>query len=130
MIDLRQLEARFEQLYAQTPRIFSAPGRVNLIGEHTDYNAGFVLPIAIERRTYVAGAPRSDSRVVVHSLKLGQTAELDLSRPGPPRSGAWIDYLEGTVRALIERGFALSGANLLIDSDVPIGAGLSASAAL
>ena len=130
MIDLRLLKERFERRYQQTPRLFSAPGRVNLIGEHTDYNGGFVLPIAIEHRTFVAAAPRADRRVIVHSLTLGQTAELDLSRPGPTRRGAWIDYVEGTAQALSERGFAVSGANLLIDSDVPTGAGLSASAAL
>jgi galactokinase len=130
MIDLRAFERRFELLYDQSPRVFSAPGRVNLIGEHTDYNDGFVLPIAIERRTFVAGAPRSDGRVIVRSLTLEQTVEFDLYRPGPPRRGSWLDYIEGTARALLERGFALSGANLLIASDVPAGAGLSASAAL
>jgi galactokinase len=130
MIDLRAFQRSFESLYGQSPRIFSAPGRVNLIGEHTDYNDGFVLPIAIERRTFVAGAARSDTRVIVRSLMLEQTVEFDLSQPGPPRRGSWLDYVEGTARALLERGFALSGANLLIASDVPAGAGLSASAAL
>ncbi|HYP76871.1 MAG TPA: galactokinase [Polyangiaceae bacterium] len=130
MRDLRSFKERFQELYLQSPRLFSAPGRVNLIGEHTDYNDGFVLPIAIERRTYVAGARRSDTRVIARSLTMGQTVEFDLSQPGPKRSGSWLDYLEGTARALLERGFPLSGANLLIDSDVPAGAGLSASAAL
>ena len=58
MIDLRTFKGRFESLYGQSPRVFSAPGRVNLIGEHTDYNDGFVLPIAVEQRTFVAAAPR------------------------------------------------------------------------
>jgi len=130
MVELHALRQRFEQLYQQSPRIFSAPGRVKLIGEHTDYNDGFVLPIAIERRTFVAAAPRPDSTVVVHSLAMQQTVQFDLSRPGAVRRGSWLDYVEGTARALIERGFTLTGANLLIDSDVPRGAGLSASAAL
>jgi len=130
MSDLRALKERFELLYQQSPRVFSAPGRVNLIGEHTDYNDGFVLPIAIERRTFVAGAPRPDSRVIVRSLTLEQTVEFDLHQPGPTRRGSWLDYVEGTGRALLDRGFPLSGANLLIDSDLPAGAGLSASAAL
>src|SRR6187549_2752740 len=130
MSDLRALKERFESLYGQSPRVFSAPGRVNLIGEHTDYNDGFVLPIAIERRTFVAGAPRPDTRVIVRSLTLGQTVEFDLYQPGPTRRGSWLDFVEGTARALLERGFTLSGANLLIDSEVPAGAGLSASAAL
>src|SRR6187402_2519001 len=130
MIDLRTFKQRFESLYGQSPRVFSAPGRVNLIGEHTDYNEGFVLPIAIERRTFVAGCPRPDTRVIVRSLLLNQTVEFDLLQPGPKRRGSWLDYVEGTARALVERGFALRGVNLLIDSDVPAGAGLSASAAL
>jgi len=130
MIDLATFKERFELLYEQSPRVFSAPGRVNLIGEHTDYNDGFVLPIAIERRTFVAGARRPDARVIVRSLTLEQTVEFDLFQPGPPQRGSWLDYVEGTARALLERGFALSGANLLIHSDVPAGAGLSASAAL
>jgi len=130
MANLRALKERFEQLYLQSPRFFSAPGRVNLIGEHTDYNDGFVLPIAIQRRTVVAAAPRPDTRVIVRSLAMDQTVEFDLAQPGAPRRGSWLDYVEGTARALMERGFALTGANLLVDSDVPAGAGLSASAAL
>jgi len=130
MVDLRQLEERFEQLHQQSPRLFSAPGRVNLIGEHTDYNDGFVLPIAIDRRTFVAGAPRSDTRVVIHSLAFDQTVQFDLSEPGQRCRGSWLDYIEGTARALLALGFTVCGANLLIDSDVPAGAGLSASAAL
>jgi galactokinase len=130
MVDLRAFKERFEHLYQQSPRVFSAPGRVNLIGEHTDYNDGFVLPMAIERRTFVAGARRSDTRVIVRSRMMEQTVEFDLSQPGSTRRGSWLDYVEGTARALLERGFPLLGANLLIDSDVPAGAGLSASAAL
>jgi galactokinase len=130
MIDPRQLEQQFERQYQAGAQLFSAPGRVNLIGEHTDYNDGFVLPMAIDRRTYVAGSPRSDTRVVARSLNMDSRVEFDLAKPGPTRRGVWLDYVEGTARALIERGFALTGANLLIHSDVPAGAGLSASAAL
>jgi galactokinase len=130
MSDPQNLRRKFELRYHEAPRLFSAPGRVNLIGEHTDYNDGFVLPMAIDRRTYVAGTARADTRVVVHSLNADSTVEFDLARPGPPRRGSWLDYVEGTARALIDRGFTLRGANLLVESDVPTGAGLSASAAL
>jgi galactokinase len=130
MIDPARLRRQFEELYAETPRLFSAPGRVNLIGEHTDYNDGFVLPMAIERRTYVAGSARRDTRVLVRSLNAGSSIEFDLAQPGPKRRGSWIDYVEGTAQALLSSGFAVNGANLLIESDVPAGAGLSASAAL
>ena len=130
VVDVARLRAEFQALYSAEAQVFSAPGRVNLIGEHTDYNEGFVLPMAIERRTYVAGAPNGSSLVRVKSLTLGQSVELDLQRPGPTRRGVWNDYVEGTARALLDRGFPVVGCDLLIDSNVPTGAGVSASAAL
>jgi galactokinase len=117
-------------LYGSEPRLFSAPGRVNLIGEHTDYNDGFVLPMALERATVVAAAPRNDRRVRVRSLSLHESAEFDLDQPGPTQRGIWLDYVEGVAQSLLERGARLRGADLMIDSDVPVGAGLSSSAAL
>jgi galactokinase len=130
LFDLSKLKADFQSRYPGAVRIFSAPGRVNLIGEHTDYNDGFVLPMAIERRTYVAAAARPDRRIVAFSRTLGSFAEADLDAPGPPRRGAWIDFVEGTAQALRKRGVDVVGANLLVDSEVPTGAGVSASAAL
>ena len=130
MIDTGPLRAQFQELYGATPRLFSAPGRVNLIGEHTDYNEGWVLPMAIERRTHVAASSRADSRILVRSLNTDSSLEFDLRHPGPKQRGSWGDYIEGTAQALMQRGFTLHGANLLISSDVPAGAGLSASAAL
>jgi galactokinase len=130
VVDVQQLRSEFQKMYGQSPRLFSAPGRVNLIGEHTDYNEGFVLPMAIERRTYVAGATNGSSKIRALSLSLGHRVELDLNVPGKAKRGIWLDYLEGTARALLARGFPVVGADLLIDSDVPAGAGVSASAAL
>jgi galactokinase len=128
VLDVERLKTAFRSLYGAEPRVFSAPGRVNLIGEHTDYNEGFVLPMAIERRTYVAGAANGTSTIRVRSL--GQSAEIDLQHAGPRRRGVWVDYIEGTARALIDRGLPVTGVDLLIDSNVPAGAGVSASAAL
>ncbi|HEX3775793.1 MAG TPA: galactokinase [Polyangiaceae bacterium] len=130
MVDLEQLETRFVERYGARPRIFSAPGRVNLIGEHTDYNEGFVLPLAIERRTFVAASPRSDGRISAFSEHAESAIEFELASPGAKRQGSWRNYVEGTAQALLNAGFAVEGANLLIASDVPAGAGLSASAAL
>jgi galactokinase len=130
LVDLSLLKTNFTRRFSGSPRLFSAPGRVNLIGEHTDYNDGFVLPMAIERRTTVAAAARTDRRVVAHSGALDETFEFELDEPGKPRRGIWGDYVEGTARALAARGVAVGGANLFIESDVPRGAGLSASAAL
>jgi len=121
----REFAARFGR-----GRAFSAPGRINLIGEHTDYNEGFVLPMAIDRRTYVLGASRTDRTVHVRSADTSDEFKFDLDRPGPPRRAIWLDYVEGTAQAMLARGFQLSGADLLLGSDVPIGAGLSSSAAL
>ena len=130
VVDVESLRAEFRALYGDTPQVFSAPGRVNLIGEHTDYNEGFVLPMAIERRTYVAGAPNNTSKVKVRSLTLGESFQFDLERPGPKKRGSWLDYVEGTARGLMDRGLPVVGSDLLIDSNVPTGAGVSASAAL
>ena len=130
MIDRAQLRRTFQELYRQRPRLFRAPGRVNLIGEHTDYNDGFVLPMALERETVVAGTARNDRIVRVHALDLDEQAEFDLDRPGERRRGLWLDYVEGVAQALVRRSVRLNGADLAIRSDVPVGAGLSSSAAL
>jgi galactokinase len=103
---------------------------VNLIGEHTDYNDGFALPMAIDRRTVVAAAGRVDRKVRVLSKGTGESLEFDLDRPSPRRKTSWLDYIEGTARCIETRNVKLSGADLFIDSDVPVGAGLSSSAAL
>ncbi|HEY0547354.1 MAG TPA: galactokinase [Pyrinomonadaceae bacterium] len=111
-------------------RLFAAPARVNLIGEHTDYNEGFVLPMAIDRRTIVAAAARSDRLVRVFSLAQNELAQFDLDAGGARRRGWWVDYVEGMAQSLLSGGIHLRGADLTIESDVPTGAGLSSSAAL
>jgi len=119
----------FRQQFGVGGRCFSAPGRVNLIGEHVDYNAGIVLPMAIGLRLWVWASPRSDRQLHVIAHDLGETDVLDLDAPGR-RTGTWRDYLAGTAFHLEAAGFRLTGANLLITSDIPTGAGLSSSAAL
>jgi galactokinase len=106
----------------------SAPGRVNLIGEHTDYNAGFVLPAPIPQRTQVELAPRADRRVVVTSRELGERGEYELGKER--RTGGWIDYIQGCTFAAQAAGHRLGGADLEIRSEVPLGSGLASSAAL
>lgn len=130
MIEAGEVRRAFRKLYGTEPRLFCAPGRVNLIGEHTDYNDGFVLPMAIDFATTVAAAPRPDRHVRVHSFNLHETAEFDLDVPGPTRRGQWLDYIEGVAQALLSRDLPLRGADLALESDVPVGAGLSSSAAL
>jgi galactokinase len=135
MPDPGELRAEFTRRFGAEPQVFRAPGRVNLIGEHTDYNAGFVMPAAIRFYTSVAVAPRSDRRLRVHSANFAETRELPLPEPraAEARSGRgahWIDYVCGVAWALQEQGIPLQGADMLIHGDVPLGAGLSSSAAL
>ncbi len=104
-----------------------APGRVNLIGEHTDYTGGLALPFAIDPRTEVLATPRDDDLVRVHSAEMG-SAERDLG--GVPRQESWSDYVVAPFLALRERGLRVRGADLLVASDVPRESGLSSSAAL
>jgi galactokinase len=130
VIEREALRKAFAEQYGRAPRLFHAPGRVNLIGEHTDYNEGFVLPMAIDCETVVAASPRDDRRVRASSMNLNEAVEFDLDQPGEPQRGLWLDYLEGVAWALEDDGVRLRGADLMVSSDVPLGAGLSSSAAL
>ena len=122
------LIALFQRDFAAQPRVFRAPGRVNLIGEHTDYNDGFVLPCAIGYYTHVAVSPRPDNHLVLRSTGFTENCEVDLH--GPKKLGAWCDYVVGVAAELQRLGVPVPGANLLVHGEVPIGSGLSSSAAL
>jgi galactokinase len=110
-------------------RVVRAPGRVNLIGEHTDYNEGFVLPAAIDLETWIASVPDDDERVELTRLDTGQSAGFALGSI-PERSGDWIDYVAGTAWALQEAGVPLRGLRGVVASSLPISSGLSSSAAI
>jgi galactokinase len=126
---LHPLIANFERRFGHVPQVFRAPGRVNLIGEHTDYNDGFVMPAALEFHTWVAASPRKDDTFVVVSRELNDQFEFSLAGPAS-RQRRWTDYVQGVAVTLKAAGFKFPGADLLIASDVPMGAGLSSSAAL
>jgi galactokinase len=130
MIDRTELTRLFTSLFGGVPRFFFAPGRVNLIGEHTDYNEGFVLPMALAQGTLVAAGVRPDRRARAHSVNVTETLEFDLDDPGPPQRGSWLDYVEGTAQVLESRELSLKGADMAFASNLPLGAGLSSSAAL
>jgi galactokinase len=129
-MNLSELRQNFEQLYAATPRVFRAPGRVNLIGEHTDYNDGFVMPAAVGFSTYVAIGPRSDRKLALHSKEFPGHFEFDLDNLPRERTGSWCDYVLGIALALRKRQIPFVGVNLLVQTDIPVGAGLSSSAAI
>jgi galactokinase len=120
----------FSDLFGSEPRFYRAPGRVNLIGEHTDYNDGFVLPAAIGMFTWVALAPRSGDVLRIHSKNFSDRIEIDLGDRDPRPRGDWSDYVRGVVVVLQGAGYELRGADVLVQGDVPVGSGLSSSAAL
>ena len=133
-----KVRAEFERRFGARPALVArAPGRVNLIGDHTDYNDGFVLPMAIDRAVWIALRPRRDDRVELHSLDFGETARFTLGDPSL-RSGqarahgeGWVEYVRGVAWALGDAGLETgSGWEGIVAGDVPLGAGLSSSAAL
>jgi galactokinase len=123
--------AHLERFDCDPELIATAPGRVNLIGEHTDYNDGFVLPVAINYHTAVAISRRDDRRIVASALDEGTDTSFDLdSEIAFDSTNPWSNYLRGVVVELLSSGYRLAGANLTISGNVPMGAGLSSSAAL
>lgn len=124
--------AEYRRTFGGEPQIYRAPGRINFIGEHTDYNEGFVMPSAINYAAYAAVGKRDDCRIVVRSLKFDETVEFALDEAGnSPSTHHWSDYVRGVAAVLNSRqNINLSGANLLIAGEVPLGSGLSSSASL
>ncbi len=112
------------------PRLFRAPGRVNLIGEHTDYNGGFVLPAAIDRELVIAARPRPDRQVHLLALDFEQSCRFPLDAVARDDEAPWSNYLRGVAWALEQDGHRLVGMDAVLAGDVPIGSGLSSSAAL
>jgi len=120
----------FQKEFGSDPTLLThSPGRVNIIGEHTDYNDGFVLPMALNFSTWIALRPRGDQRVLVRALDKGEVLEFDLN-DFEKGSGGWREYITGVAWALQDAGHTLKGWEGVISGDVPIGAGLSSSAAL
>lgn len=121
-----EFERRFD---AKPTAVVRAPGRVNLIGEHTDYNDGFVMPMAIERAVWIALRPRDDDYAVVYSVDFDEVAEFSLIEM-IHRHSPWAEYVKGVAWSMQEAGFVLKGFDGVIAGDVPVGAGLSSSAAV
>lgn len=125
----QQLKNQFEEKFQSIPLMVKSPGRINLIGEHTDYNDGFVLPASIDKYIHVAISKRNDDGIHLYSVEFNEdqvSALKDLSSTGKH----WPVYILGVVHQLQNKGYQLSGFNLMVDGDVPIGAGMSSSAAV
>jgi galactokinase len=126
-----QARGRFAHRFGRPPSwLAAAPGRVNLIGEHTDYNDGFVLPMAIERWTVLAAAPNGRQEITLQSSSLNGSTSIDLTKPIARARPPWSNYVRGVVAGFQAIGAPLQGCDLLVHSNVPLGGGLSSSAAL
>jgi galactokinase len=123
------LRRRFQSRFGAEATVFRAPGRVNLIGEHTDYNDGFVMPAAIDASTWLAITARPDRTIRIYSAQFDEEFAFTVDENSTRRQ-RWTDYVQGVALLLSQTGYKLGGADILIDSTVPIGAGLSSSAAL
>jgi galactokinase len=129
--DTLMIEEKFQQTFGSAPEVVvRAPGRVNLIGEHTDYNDGFVLPAAIDRAITFAGRHRDDRRVCVFSVDFNASVEFELDNIRQVRENTWSNFLRGVSKFLEADGHRLSGADIAFGGDVPREAGLSSSAAV
>ena len=122
------IKQTFQAAFSATPILVRSPGRINLIGEHTDYNEGFVLPAAIDKSVYVAVSAREDHRIHLRSSTFNEQAEFVLEDLQPVKG--WPTYILGVVDQLRQKGYPISGFNLLVTGDIPVGAGLSSSAAV
>ena len=126
-----KLSALFASQFNEAPSfVIASPGRINLIGEHVDYNHGFVLPAAIDKYMYVAVSKRSDHQIVMHAADIQQNYQTSLDNASQRSSLDWPDYVLGVAHELKKDGHTISGFNILITGNIPVGAGVSSSAAL
>jgi galactokinase len=130
MHDPQALRSMHLKRYGAEPRIFAAPGRVNIIGEHTDYAEGFVMPAAIDFATLAAISPRNDGKIAIYAENYGEERVFDAAALPKDRSRHWSDYPMGVVSILAGEGHRIPGFSLTVWGDVPLGSGLSSSAAI
>jgi galactokinase len=130
MYDPAQLRSIHQARFGAEPSIYAAPGRVNIIGEHTDYAEGFVMPAAIDFATLAAVSPRSDGKIVIRSQNFDEEREFEAAAFPVERSGHWSDYPLGVIAILAKEGHSIPGLSLTLWGDVPLGSGLSSSAAI
>lgn len=125
-----QVRKKFVELYKTEPIIVRSPGRINLIGEHTDYNDGFVMPAAIDKRAVFAIAASDTEQSACYSIKYEQEVAINLQDPEKVDEPQWANYLLGVLDRFVEKGYELRPFNCVFGGDIPVGAGLSSSAAI
>ncbi|MDR1631280.1 MAG: galactokinase [Dysgonamonadaceae bacterium] len=128
-MDTTKIQEKFNSLYGEGGALYTSPGRINLIGEHTDYNGGFVLPGAIDKAMYCEIKPNGLNKVRAFALDLNESAEFGLREEDKPEEG-WAKYIFGVCREMNKKGREIAGFDIVISGDVPLGAGMSSSAAL
>ena len=126
---LKNIEKKYQETYSGEPLLIRAPGRINLIGEHTDYNEGFVLPCAVSPAIYFAMGRRNDGKVCLNSYDFDSYCEFNVNQKKAPKE-QWASYLYGITQIIQQKGFKIGGFNCVFGGDVPVGAGMSSSAAL
>ena len=129
-MDTTKIKSKFSELFGTDGTLYTSPGRINLIGEHTDYNGGFVLPGAIDKAMYCMIQPNGSERVKAFALDLNESSEFGLQTEEDKPSEGWAKYIFGICREMIKKGKTIPGFNMVISGDVPLGAGMSSSAAL
>ena len=127
---IKELKKVFQQNFQTEPLIVRSPGRINIIGEHTDYNEGFVLPAAIDKAAYIAVSLRDDDEIHLVAMDLNENFSVNLKDLKPVGDVSWPNYILGSAAQFLKRGVQLPGFNAVLTSDVPMGAGLSSSAAM
>ncbi|MGE5357233.1 MAG: galactokinase [Deltaproteobacteria bacterium] len=127
---IKEILKTFKDLYGSNPSVFRSPGRINIIGEHTDYNQGFVLPAAIDKELYFAVAHNSLNKFRFFAYDLNSTAEIPCDMIEIQKKETWSNYLLGVVSQLSQKGIKVSGLDVVVGGNIPIGAGLSSSAAM
>jgi galactokinase len=125
-----EIQARFKEIFKKEPLVIRAPGRINLIGEHTDYNDGFVMPAAVDKEIFFGISGSDDERSVVYSLKYDERFEIDIHNPLPVEQPKWANYLLGVLYQFKEHGYPVKPFYCVFGGNVPLGAGMSSSAAM
>lgn len=125
-----KVKSLFAEMFPQQPIVVRSPGRINIIGEHTDYNEGFVLPAAIDKAAYMAVSLRDDDEIHIVAADLGESFNIKVNELAPVKNLNWPNYIIGSAAQFVHKGLAIRGFNAVLSSDVPMGAGLSSSAAV